>query len=84
LAVRGPVLIVAIVVAGVLLLVFGVGNRSTLPGGAPEFLSKTWWGDLAWESGKVVLGGGVVAGFLRIFHSIRLLETGLADFLAFR
>lgn len=76
---RGPVLIVATVAVGLLLLMYGAGARSRQP--RPEWFSEAWIGDVAWEAGKVVLGGGIVAGFLRVFHSIRLLETVLGEFL---
>lgn len=73
-------LIAGLVIVVISILLFLAGFFIRTPSTVP-FLSVTWFGDLAWELGKLGLAGGIVATFIRMFHSINFLEEALDKFM---
>ena len=68
------------VVFGVALLGFGLTYRGDLIFSV-EVWSLPWWARLAAEVGKLLLAGGFLAAFLRVFQILQIMEKALEHFM---
>lgn len=70
----------AMILFGLLLVLWGMAYQGS-KGAAVATWSLAWWASFALEVGKLLLAGGFLAAFLRVFQILQIIETALEHFM---